>query len=130
MIVDDSALFRHALCSLLVAANIEIVGMAANGVQAVGQASELQPDLILMDVRMPEMSGIEAARIVKASHPNIKIVMLSGVDDGRTLSRAMSLGVDGFISNDWPIASSPVRKPTARRADVIRRGLRAGNWRL
>ena len=102
MIVDDSALFRDALCSLLVAANIEIVGMAANGVQAVGQASELQPDLILMDVRMPEMSGIEAARIVKASHPNIKIVMLSGVDDGRTLSLAMSLGVDGFISRDSP----------------------------
>ena len=100
MIVDDDALFRDALSSLLAAADIEVVGLADNGLQVVERASAARPHLILMDVRMPKMSGIEAAQIVKASQPGIKIVMLSAVDDGRTLSRAIRFGADGFISKD------------------------------
>src|SRR5574341_2031823 len=96
VVVDDHALVRKSVASLLATcADIEVVGEAEDGVQAIAKAAELLPDLILMDIQMPGMDGLEATRRIKASHPSPKIVILTVVEDARTVSAALKAGADG-----------------------------------
>lgn len=98
MLVDDHALVRTSVASLLATCpDIEIVGEAEDGVQAVAKAAELMPDLILMDIQMPTMDGLEATRRIKGAQPSLKIVMLTVVEDTRTLSEALTAGADGYL---------------------------------
>jgi len=98
MLVDDHTLFRRAIGSILGAEpGFEVVGEAENGVEAVAQASALQPDVILMDVRMPGMSGPEAAREVLAAFPGVKILMLSMSDDEDAVFEAVRSGAHGYL---------------------------------
>jgi DNA-binding NarL/FixJ family response regulator len=76
---------------------VEIVGKADNGKDAVLQARSLHPDLILMDISMPVMSGLEAARQIKESSPEIKVVFVTIHEEGTYQSLAKVLGVDGFV---------------------------------
>jgi DNA-binding NarL/FixJ family response regulator len=97
LIVDDHSLFRDGISSLLQAAGFEVLGGAGNGQEAIEAALRLRPDLILMDVSMPEMDGIEAARQIKAQLPEVKIVMLTVSDDDRVLIDAVKAGASGYL---------------------------------
>lgn len=98
LLVDDHALFREGLASLLRSRpNIEVVGVAAGGAEALGLAREQLPDLILMDVRMPDVCGLEATRQIKAEMPDIRIVMLTMSENEEDLFEAIKRGAQGYI---------------------------------
>lgn len=101
LLVDDHALFREGIASLLMTyPQIEIVGQAENGVEAVQQARELLPDVILMDINMPQRSGLEATKIIKREMPAIDIVMLTVSDDDEDLFEAIKSGAKGYLLKD------------------------------
>ncbi len=98
MLVDDHALFRKGVASLLATCpDIEVVGEADNGAQAIAKVADLMPDLILMDIQMPEMDGLEATRRIKAEHPYAKIVMLTVAEEDRSLFDAIKAGAQGYL---------------------------------
>ena len=97
LVVDDHDLFRDGIASLLTARGYEVVGQASDGLEAVVRASELRPDLVLMDVRMPNMGGLEATRFIKTEHPDVKVVMLTVSDDEADLFEAIKSGAQGYL---------------------------------
>jgi DNA-binding NarL/FixJ family response regulator len=97
LIVDDHALFRSGLASLLTANSIEVVGEASNGLEGVEKTRRLKPDLVLMDVKMAGLSGIQATRLINAEMPQTKIVMVTAFDDDEDLFEAMKSGAAGYI---------------------------------
>ena len=76
------------------------MGEAADGAEALAKVRELQPDLVLMDIRMPEMSGLEATKRIKAEHPHVIVVILSVSDDVRDFFEAIKLGAQGYLLKD------------------------------
>jgi DNA-binding NarL/FixJ family response regulator len=98
LLVDDHALFRKAIISLLgEAAEFSVVGEAATGQEALEQARKLQPDLILMDLSMPEMDGLEATRRIKAENPEVRIVILTIEEEDQNLFEAVKSGAQGYL---------------------------------
>jgi DNA-binding NarL/FixJ family response regulator len=98
LIVDDHAPFRAGLRALLSAApDIEVLGEAATGAAAIQLAAELQPDVILMDVQMPGMSGIEAMRDILAASPHIGVLMLTMFEDDDLVFAALRAGGRGYL---------------------------------
>jgi len=98
LLVDDHLLFREGLYSLLSAQpDIEVVGQAGDGLEALVMARELQPDLILMDVTMPGMDGLEAMERILEVLPEVKIVMLTVHDDQERLFEAIKGGAVGYV---------------------------------
>lgn len=97
MLVDDHALFLEGLSNLLASAGIQVVGQAHDGFDALVQARRLQPDLILMDIHMPNCDGVAATRLIKASMPQIKIVMLTMSEDEQDLFEAVKSGASGYL---------------------------------
>jgi DNA-binding NarL/FixJ family response regulator len=98
LLADDHALFRRGVASLLAAeGGFEVVGAAADGQQALEMARELMPDVILMDVSMPVMDGLEATRRIKAEMPHARIVILTVADGERSLSEAIQCGASGYL---------------------------------
>jgi DNA-binding NarL/FixJ family response regulator len=96
--VDDHLLFREGLCSLLSAQpDIEVVGQAGDGLEALVMARELRPDLVLMDVTMPGMGGLEAMERIFEILPDCKIVMLTVHDDQERLFEAIKGGAVGYV---------------------------------
>ncbi|MBI4787685.1 MAG: response regulator transcription factor [Chloroflexi bacterium] len=101
LLVDDHALFREGLAGLLrCRPNIEVVGQAADGGQAVALARELMPDLILMDVRMAGMDGLDATRQIKAEMPDVRVVMLTLSENEADLFEAIKSGAQGYVLKD------------------------------
>src|SRR5580658_5929197 len=104
LIADDHALFRRGLEMVLEEeADIEIVGQASNGAEAVTVAGEALPDVVLMDIRMPKTSGIEAARAMKEAAPSARIVMLTISDEEADLFEAIRAGASGYLLKDIPL---------------------------
>jgi DNA-binding NarL/FixJ family response regulator len=104
LVVDDHALFRRGLEMVLSGEpDIEIVGEAADGVEAVARVEELTPDVVLMDVRMPRASGIEAARLIRDSRPGTAVVMLTVSDDEEDLFEAVKAGATGYLLKEVSI---------------------------
>jgi DNA-binding NarL/FixJ family response regulator len=97
LIADDHPLFRDGLRSLLQARGIEVVGEARNGREAVGQARRLSPDVLLMDLNMPEMDGLAATRVLSAEYPDIKVVILTASEDDADLFEAIKSGAQGYL---------------------------------
>lgn len=98
MIVDDHALFRESLANLLTyRGRFEVVGDAGTGEDAIQMAVELEPDIVLMDINMPGMDGIEATRQLKALLPDVRIVMLTVFDDQERLFEAIRAGAHGYL---------------------------------
>jgi DNA-binding NarL/FixJ family response regulator len=98
LIVDDHTLFREGVFAILKGAtDIEAVGEAATGQEAIRQASLLSPDVILMDIQMPDMNGIEATIAILKSFPNIGVIMVTLLEDGDFLFAAMSAGARGYV---------------------------------
>ena len=104
MIVDDHALFRRGLQMVLdEEEDIELVGQASDGSEAVEKAGESLPDVVLMDIRMPRSSGIEACRAMKEVAPSAKIVMLTISDEEEDLFEAIRAGASGYLLKDLPL---------------------------
>jgi two-component system NarL family response regulator len=97
LLVDDHALFLQSLKVLLTANGYEIVGTAADGMDALKQARLLSPDLILMDIEMPVCDGLAATRLIKAEMPHIKIVMLTVSSSDEHLFEAVKSGASGYL---------------------------------
>ncbi len=97
LLVDDHALFRAGIASLLRAWNIEVVGQAGDGLEALELARRLRPDLILMDIAMPRCSGLEATRVIMAEMPEVKIVMVTVSTEDQDLFEAIKSGAQGYL---------------------------------
>ena len=98
LLADDHAMMRDGLQAMLEAApDIEVIGSVGNGRDAVNKAITLKPDVIIMDVTMPEMNGIEAASLLRDKHPEIRIVMLSMHSSSEHVYRALSAGATGYL---------------------------------
>lgn len=94
---------REGIISLLsLQDEIEVVGQAANGKEALKQTQELQPDVILMDVRMPIMNGVEATAAIKCQYPACKILMLTTFDDDEYIMQALLAGANGYLLKNIP----------------------------
>lgn len=97
LIADDAAIMRLILRKILTASGYEIVGEAANGKEAVQKYEELRPDLVTMDITMPEMNGINAVRSIKRIDPDAKVVMCSAMGQKALVMEAMEAGALNFI---------------------------------
>jgi DNA-binding NarL/FixJ family response regulator len=103
LVVDDQELVRAGFCVILDAADgIMVVGEAGNGQDAVAQAQAHAPDVVLMDIRMPGMNGLEATRLITGSRPESKVVMLTTFDFDEYVYEALRAGASGFLLKDAP----------------------------
>jgi DNA-binding NarL/FixJ family response regulator len=101
LLVDDEQLIRSGLAILLnTYEDIEIVGQAANGGEAANFCKKEKVDVVLMDIRMPEVNGIEGTKQIKAENPNIKVLILTTFQDAEYISQAMRLGASGYLLKD------------------------------
>lgn len=104
LVVDDHDLFRAGLASLLGKhADIEVVAQASGGRTAIRLADELKPDVILMDVQMPDVDGPQATRQILARHPAMRVVALTVVSNDADVSAVVAAGACGFLAKDTPI---------------------------
>lgn len=98
LLADDHAMMRDGLQALLLTApDIEVVGSVGNGREALARTIALKPDVVIMDVTMPEMNGIEAASLMREKHPEIRIVMLSMHSSSEHVYRALKAGAAGYL---------------------------------
>ncbi|OWR32472.1 two-component system response regulator [Saccharibacillus sp. O23] len=97
MIVDDAAFMRMVLKEILVKLGYEVVGEAGNGAEAVLEYERLKPDIVTMDITMPEMDGITAVRKIKEIDPNVRIVMCSAMGQQGMIVEAIQAGARDFI---------------------------------
>ena len=102
LIADDQALFLESLSTFLqnYAEDIEVVGLAKNGSEALEKAALLRPDIVLMDVHMPVMDGVEATGRLIESQPGVKILILSTYDEDEYVRKALRLGAAGYLLKD------------------------------
>ena len=101
MLVDDQVIVREGLRALLESyEDIEIVDEAGNGLEAVTKAKTRVPDIILMDIRMPEMDGVEATRQIKSDNKNIIVIILTTFDEDDYIIKAMTYGASGYLLKD------------------------------
>ncbi|MFN2364006.1 MAG: response regulator [Halarsenatibacteraceae bacterium] len=101
LVADDHELVREGICKLLdLFDNIEIVGEAGDGLEAVSKVREHFPDLVLLDLNMPRMNGINAIRKIKEISPEVKVIILTIHDDEEYIYKVTSAGAEGFIQKD------------------------------
>jgi DNA-binding NarL/FixJ family response regulator len=100
LVADDHSLFRDGIASLLEAAGFDVVGQAGDGQAAVEAAHKLCPDLVLLDVTMPHMGGLEALRLIKAELPDVQVVMLTISEEDADLLEAVESGALGYLTKD------------------------------
>lgn len=120
LLVDDVTSVRKGLSTLLqLKGDLKIVGEAENGLEAVRLAEQLKPDVILMDLAMPELDGFEATRRIKANHPQIGIIVFSIHDDVKTREKACAVGADAFIEKEaeTQLLINAIRKVSAEAAN-------------
>jgi DNA-binding NarL/FixJ family response regulator len=101
LLVDDQALFREALSTLLeVRPEIEVVGEAGDGAEALGRAARTRPDVVLMDLRMPVLDGIAATRRLRTEQPDVKVLALTTFDGDEEVFAALRAGAVGYLLKD------------------------------
>ena len=99
MVVDDHTIVRDGICALLaLVKDIEVIGEASNGGEALKMVKSLEPDVVLMDIAMPDMGGLEATRQICAKFPEIKVIALTQHDDKEFVFPIIEAGASGFIS--------------------------------
>ena len=104
LIVDDHPVVRDGLRAMFMHSNIEIIGEATDGLSAVEQARKLTPDVILMDVRMPDMDGLAATRLIKEETPGVVVVMLTSFESRYYLREAVDAGAAAYLLKGLPRA--------------------------
>ena len=98
LIVDDHAVVRGGLSKFLqVYKDLELVGEAENGAEAVRLARQLQPDVVLMDLKMPEMDGVSATREIRSKHPNVRVIVLTSFAEDNMVQGALQAGATGYL---------------------------------
>jgi DNA-binding NarL/FixJ family response regulator len=97
LLADDHAILRQALHTLLEREGFDVVAEACDGIGAVQAARDNTPDVAVLDVLMPGLNGVDAARAIKQATPTTHVILLTGVDDGRYVPEALSAGVRGFV---------------------------------
>jgi DNA-binding NarL/FixJ family response regulator len=102
LLADDHALFRDGLRSLLEARGVEVVGEARNGREALDQTRRLGPDVVLMDLDMPELDGLAATRLICAERPDVKVVILTASEEDAHLFEAIKSGAQGYLFKNLP----------------------------
>ena len=102
LIVDDHPLFAEGLRNLLAERGVDVVGLARDGHEALSRARALRPDVVLMDVSMPRLDGVEATRALKAAFPEVTVLMLTQVDDDEHLFAAVAAGASGYVLKSEP----------------------------
>ncbi|MGW4593556.1 response regulator [Amycolatopsis thermoflava] len=100
VIADDQALVRTGFRMILASGGVDVVGEAADGAEAVATVRDLEPDVVLMDIRMPAMDGLEAARRILARDPGCRVLMLTTFDLDRYVYDALAAGAGGFLLKD------------------------------
>jgi len=100
LVADDQALVRAGFRMILTARGIDVVGEAADGVEAVAAVRRLRPDVALLDIRMPNLDGLEAARQILQLHPKCRVIMLTTFDLDRYVYAALAIGASGFLLKD------------------------------
>lgn len=109
LVVDDHDLFRTGLASLLRAQpDIDVVAQASGGRMGVRLATELQPDVVLMDLRMPDLEGPDATRQILARYPDIRVLVLTVASNSSDVEAALEAGARGFLAKDTPVADVAV----------------------
>lgn len=103
LIVDDQPLVREGLGTLLgLRPEIEVVGMAEDGIDALHKAQQLHPDIVLMDIRMPGVNGVEGTRLLKDRLPDVKVLILTTFNDSEYIFDALEEGASGYLLKDMP----------------------------
>ena len=103
LIVDDQRLIREGISSLLdIQDGVSVVGTAVNGQEAITKAAALQPDVVLMDVRMPVLDGIAATAQLKQTQPSCEVLMLTTFDDDEYIIKSLQAGASGYLLKDIP----------------------------
>lgn len=97
LIVDDATFMRQSIRNMLLNYEIEIIGEASNGQMAVSMYKELHPDVVTMDITMPEMSGIEALKAIRAFDPHAKVIMVSAMGQEGMVKEAIISGAKTFV---------------------------------
>lgn len=100
IVADDHPLVRAGLLGMLRADDIEIVGSAENGQQAIDLVNELEPDVVLMDLIMPVADGVTATRAIKESHPDVRVIVLTTAQDPARVNEALAAGANGYLLKD------------------------------
>jgi DNA-binding NarL/FixJ family response regulator len=100
LIADDHRLMCEGIKLVLEQDNIKVVGRAASGRQAVEKVKELNPDVVLLDIRMPDMDGLQALGAIKANSPDVSVIMLTSYNIPEYITRAISLGAAGYLLKD------------------------------
>ncbi|MDA3943228.1 MAG: response regulator transcription factor [Bacteroidetes bacterium] len=104
LIADDHQLFREGLVTLLTDSDqIEVVGQAENGIDAIDKADKLKPDIIIMDIGMPTLNGIEATKIIKKNQPEVKIIALSMHAEKSYIKQMLEAGAKGYVQKNCAI---------------------------
>ena len=120
LVADDQELVREGLAMILAAQpDIDVVGEAIDGVHAVAMAKELQPDVVLMDVRMPRLDGIDATRRVLAAVPHCHVLVLTTFDVDEAVLSALRAGASGFLLKDTPRRSLIAAVRAVAEGDVL-----------
>lgn len=101
LIVDDHPMVRDGMKAMLAGdRTLEVVGEAGSGAEALAAIERLRPDVVLMDVRMPDMDGLQATHLVKQKHPDVSVIMVTMYDDPDYLMEAISAGASGYLLKD------------------------------
>jgi len=119
LIADDHGVVREGLRSLLEGEGFEVVGEAATGQQAITLTGQLQPDVVLLDIRMPDVDGLQALARIKAAHPHISVIMLTTYANPGYLARAVNLGAAGYLSKEVDPDRIPIAVRAAARGDHL-----------
>lgn len=100
LIADDHGIVREGLRSLMVNAGFDVVGEACNGTQAIEQTTTLEPDIVLLDIRMPEIDGLQALAAIKMASPKTSVIILTTYANPQYLAKAIACGAAAFLSKD------------------------------
>jgi two-component system, NarL family, nitrate/nitrite response regulator NarL len=103
LIVDDHTLFAEAVRATLEARGIRVVGVVTNGADAIRSAAEHRPDIVLMDLGLPDRSGLAVGAAILAERPETRIVALTALDDPRAVKEAIRIGFHGYVTKDTPL---------------------------
>ena len=133
LLADDQELIRESLGFVLGAqGDITVVGMAKNGREAIELVRSEKPDVVLMDIRMPEVDGVECTRLIKSAYPNIKVIVLTTFDDDEYVFNALRFGASGYLLKGVSVAdlTNAVREVVRGVDEKQTEDLQDNEWRI